>query len=278
MPNSSKHKLSSHAVREINNACDHLEHLWGTGKEGKSPPNFRNLIMEFETESSDEISNIKCELTRELIETDFALRKANGILASREVYSQMLLLEDESVLELLDWDKLRLNENEALNADYESQVEHAALPNSIDETRDMASLETSATPERNIPAHNNSWAFLDAPIQAGDIGCLGQDYRILEKIGSGGMGTVFLAEDTKLLRKVAIKIIHQANESNTSDSQQRFLREARAMAAIESEHVVPVYQVGHHNGIVFLVMPVLRGETLGSRLNREGPPDSSGVP
>ena len=270
MPNSSKYKLSSHAIREINDACDVLEQLWKEFKKMKSPPNFRNLVVEFETESSDDISNIRFELTRELIETDCEFRKANGIPASREVYSQMLLLEEESVLDLLDWDKLHVNENEALNADYNFQVESGASPRSIDETRDMASLETSATSERNIPARNNSWAFLDAPIQPGDLGCLGQDYRILEKLGSGGMGTVFLAEDTKLLRKVAIKIIHQANEQTTSESQQRFLREARAMAAIESEHVVTVYQVGHHNGIVFLVMPVLRGETLGSRLNHEG--------
>ena len=270
MPNSSKYKLSSHAIREINDVCDVLEHLWKERKNMKSPPNFRNLIVEFETESSDDISNIRYELTRELIETDCEFRQANGIPASREVYSQMLLLKDESVLELLDWNKLHVNENEALNADYKSQVESGALPNSIDETRDIASLETSATPETNIPAHINSWAFLDAPIQAGDLGCLGQEYRILEKLGSGGMGTVFLAEDTKLLRKVAIKIIHQANENTSSESQQRFLREARAMAAIESDHVVAVYHVGSHNGTVFLVMPVLRGETLGTRLNREG--------
>ena len=151
------------------------------------------------------------------------------------------------------------------------KVDLPANPELGDETRAIDSIETSVPGSKTAfhVSKVHSWPFLDQPIRKGDLGSLGDDYRILKKIGSGGMGTVFLAEDTKLLRNVAIKVIHQSGDEGNTESQQRFLREARAMAAIESEHVVTVYHVGHHEGIVFLVMPVLRGETLGSRLNRE---------
>lgn len=259
---SQNYKLSSVALREINDVCETLEKLWNNFDKLKSPPNFRHLIVEFRPKAADQLSHMRYELSKSLIETDLHYRRANGIAASRKAYIDMLLLEDQSVLQHFDWRPLQ-DEDETIAPGEALQP----TKKGDDETREGISVDTSGfivSESRDHP-----WSFLNPPFQQGDLGSLGSDYRIMEEIGRGGMGTVFLAEDKRLLRKVAIKVLHAVNDTNASEAQQRFLREARAMAAIESDHVIPVYQVGDHKGIVYLVMPVLRGETLGSRMLRE---------
>jgi serine/threonine protein kinase len=98
-------------------------------------------------------------------------------------------------------------------------------------------------------------------------------YRVLRVLGTGGMGVVFEAEDPQLQRRVALKVIRPGQAGDVG--RRRFLREARAAAAIEHDHIVPIYQVGEAavsgTGVVpFLAMPFLRGETLEARLQREG--------
>jgi hypothetical protein len=95
------------------------------------------------------------------------------------------------------------------------------------------------------------------------------DYRILRELGRGGMGIVFKAEDEQLKRLVAIKVMRHALAADP-EHRQRFLREAQAAAAVEHDHVVAIHQVGEENGVPFLVMPLLQGETLEERLQREG--------
>src|SRR5207302_3265782 len=87
----------------------------------------------------------------------------------------------------------------------------------------------------------------------------------------GGMGIVFQAEDPQLQRLVALKVMKPGLAASSS-ARQRFLREARAAAALEHDHIVPIYQVGEDRGVPFLAMPLLRGETLEERLEREGKP------
>jgi hypothetical protein len=106
-----------------------------------------------------------------------------------------------------------------------------------------------------------------APAQSADeLGRLGT-YRVLRVIGSGGMGVVFLAEDTQLQRLVALKAMLPALAASAS-ARQRFLREARAAAAIQHDHIVTIYQVGEDRGIPYLAMPYLKGESLEARLRR----------
>jgi serine/threonine protein kinase len=82
------------------------------------------------------------------------------------------------------------------------------------------------------------------------------------------MGVVFAAEDVQLKRGVALKVMKP--EYGTSDeARQRFLREARAAAAIEHDHVVAIYQVGEDRGLPYLAMKLLQGESLADRLGRE---------
>jgi predicted Ser/Thr protein kinase len=110
--------------------------------------------------------------------------------------------------------------------------------------------------------------FLAPPQEPGEIGRLGP-YRVLQVLGAGGMGVVFKAEDTQLQRVVALKVMKRELAASIAP-RERFLREARAMAAVKHEHVATVYQVGEDRVVPFLAMELLEGETLESRLRHEG--------
>src|SRR5438105_8602746 len=86
-------------------------------------------------------------------------------------------------------------------------------------------------------------------------------YEIRSSLGSGGMGEVFLAEDPRLRRKVAIKIL-AAGSSSDSGRRARFLNEARAVSALRHEHIVTIFDVGTDNGVDYLVMEYVEGRTL----------------
>ena len=93
-------------------------------------------------------------------------------------------------------------------------------------------------------------------------------YRVTRELGRGGMGVVLEAEDANLKRLVAIKLIAAEFAANPA-ARDRFLREARAVAKIEHENVVPILHVGEDAGQLYLVMPLLKGETLDARLKRD---------
>jgi WD40 repeat protein len=109
--------------------------------------------------------------------------------------------------------------------------------------------------------------FLAPPQAKDELGRLG-GYRVLRVLGHGGMGVVFQGEDPKLGRKVAIKAM-LPHLAGSRASQERFLREAKAAAALEHDHIVPIFHVGEDRGASFLVMPFLKGEPLDERLRRE---------
>ena len=120
--------------------------------------------------------------------------------------------------------------------------------------------------EEHVPQRDDL-GFL-APAQGADeIGRLGP-YRILGVVGAGGMGIVFRAHDPHLERIVALKVMLPGLAASAT-ARQRFLREARAAAAIQHDRVVAVYQVGEDRGVPYLAMPFLRGESLDTRLQRE---------
>ncbi|HSP13136.1 MAG TPA: protein kinase [Thermoanaerobaculia bacterium] len=90
-------------------------------------------------------------------------------------------------------------------------------------------------------------------------------YRIVRKIGEGGMGVVYAAHDERLGRSVAIKTIR---DSTDALSRERFLREARAAAGVNHPNVCQLFDIGDHAGSPFLVMELLEGEALADRLSR----------
>jgi hypothetical protein len=111
-----------------------------------------------------------------------------------------------------------------------------------------------------------SFAFVAAAQSPDEIGRLG-GYRVLRVLGAGGMGVVFEAEDPRLKRRVALKVMKPELAAH-AQSRHRFLREAQAMAALDHDHVVTVHQVGEDAGVPFVAMQLLQGESLAERLNR----------
>jgi formylglycine-generating enzyme required for sulfatase activity len=111
--------------------------------------------------------------------------------------------------------------------------------------------------------------FLAPPQGPGEVGRLGR-YRVLRELGAGGMGVVFEAEDTRLDRRVALKVM-RLEAAADKDGRARFLREAKAAASLDHEHIVPVFDLGEENGAPYLVLPLLRGESLEARLRRQRP-------
>lgn len=94
--------------------------------------------------------------------------------------------------------------------------------------------------------------------------------RVEERIGAGGMAAVFRAYDDRLRRRVALKVLDPAR---TADGrfQRRFIRESRAAAAVEDPHIIPIYDAGESDGVLFIAMRYVAGGDLRSLLAREGP-------
>jgi hypothetical protein len=113
------------------------------------------------------------------------------------------------------------------------------------------------------PVHEG---VLAPPQGPGEMGRLGP-YRVLTVLGVGGMGVVFHAEDLQLRRPVALKALRPVLAASAG-ARERFLREARAAAAVKNEHVVTIYEVGEDRGIPYLAMQLLHGESLETCLRR----------
>ena len=101
-------------------------------------------------------------------------------------------------------------------------------------------------------------------------------YHITARLGAGGMGEVFLAEDTRLDRKAAIKFL-PADLADDPDRRRRFLTEAKAASALNHPHVCVVYDVGEtEDGLPFIAMEFVEGQSL-SDLVKQGSPEISSV-
>ena len=93
-------------------------------------------------------------------------------------------------------------------------------------------------------------------------------YRIVSKIGAGGMGEVYLAQDTKLDRKVALKILPAELASNR-DRMGRFIREAKAAAALSHPNIAQIFEIGEDAGTHYIAMELIDGVTLRDKIHRE---------
>ncbi len=144
--------------------------------------------------------------------------------------------------------------------------EQTSPPQTQDFSIDRTNPSFGSVPTGGVPG----FPFLTAPQAPDEIGRLG-DYRILGKLGEGGMGFVFRAEETALRRPVALKVMRPevAAKAQAAD---RFLREGRAAAGLKSDHIITIYRADSTNGVPYLAMEFLEGVPLDVWMKRQAKP------
>ena len=93
-------------------------------------------------------------------------------------------------------------------------------------------------------------------------------YKLISKLGAGGMGEVYLAQDTKLDRKVALKIL-AADVASKRDRMERFIREAKSAAALSHPNIAQIFEIGEQDGVHYIAMEFIDGVTLRDKIHRE---------
>lgn len=134
-------------------------------------------------------------------------------------------------------------------------------------TRDLSADPTAVSPAFPMPGGVPAFPFFSPPQAPDEIGRYG-DFRVFAKLGEGGMGYVFRAEDQVLKRVVALKIM-RLEIAQKPLAAERFLREARAAAGLKSDHIITIYQVGQVNGVPYLASEYLEGTNLDDWIKRQ---------
>src|SRR5499426_3738138 len=172
------------------------------------------------------------------------------------------------------WKKLDALFHEALELQGEARADHLAKV-----CGDDGRLREEA--ERLLAAHEREGDFIEAPIFAETAGPTADDldqspvgrrigpYQVISQIARGGMGEVFLAEDTRLERKVALKILPAAFTQNP-DRVRRFEHEAKAASSLNHPNILTIHEIGEADGAHYIVSEFVAGETLRERM-RCGP-------
>lgn len=130
---------------------------------------------------------------------------------------------------------------------------------------DQTAAASSIPPQPSMTATSAETSGGNASSAGGAIPTHIGQYVLLSELGRGGMGVVYRAEDPHLKREIAIKLMLPQFASNPV-AKARFVREARAQAKVEHDHVAAIFQVAEHAGLPYLVMPLLKGMTLHAAL------------
>jgi hypothetical protein len=122
----------------------------------------------------------------------------------------------------------------------------------------------------------------EIPRVDGAVGRTLGDYIILDRLGTGGMGMVYRAMQRSARRMVALKLIKaewwgDSTEPGEGRAELRFRNEAQALGQLEHDHIVPIYEVGHAEGIQYFSMRLIKGRSLGRMIREDGPMDPRGA-
>jgi serine/threonine protein kinase len=168
---------------------------------------------------------------------------------------------------LLDWTSDRLEDPFLDLAREVGDPTLAPVDTALDQV--LTHLHEARSPVRSSQSDPPDLYFLSKTSRPGLLGMLG-DYEVQELIGQGGMGIVLKAFEPSLHRLVAIKVM-AASVAGSATARRRFTREAQAAASICHDHVITVHGVSEIDGLPFMVMQYVGGESLQARLDREGP-------
>jgi eukaryotic-like serine/threonine-protein kinase len=167
-----------------------------------------------------------------------------------------------------DWKRVKAIAGEAWILPVSDRIPYVARECGVDEPLNsevlslLASMDAAADCFEVPPAVRGG----DIGVHRDLIGCQVGVYEILSRIGAGGMGEVYKARDTRLNRIVAIKTVPPG--ASGLISRERTEHEARAVAALNHPHICTLYDIGNHDGLDFLVLQYVEGETLADRLAR----------
>jgi formylglycine-generating enzyme required for sulfatase activity/serine/threonine protein kinase len=221
-------------------------------------------LSDAETDSLEQ-HLLDCEPCSKSAETLFPVNEITAVFTKKPKPEQAP--EDVAAISRLVNEAKKLKPEASESSDEQTQA-WAGSDEAVQEKTFIASAD-SANPS------GDQVEFLLPAQEPDEIGRLG-DYRILQVLGSGGMGVVFRAEDPQLKRSVALKAMKPVIAAN-SEAKARFLREAQATAAIEHDNIVHIYQVGEDQNVPFIAMQFLQGESLQQRIDREGQLDETEV-
>jgi serine/threonine-protein kinase len=179
------------------------------------------------------------------------------------------------VIKLLD----RLGDRAGAVREYETFARRVALELELDPSPETKALienvrERSEPVASNMPQPTREPFVAPSAVSATSsaqpqlTGALADRYRLGLEIGSGGMATVYRARDLRHERNVAVKVMHAGLSAHPGA--ERFLREIKIAANLTHPHIVPVYDSGSAAGQLYFVMPLIQGESLRGRLDREG--------
>ena len=169
---------------------------------------------------------------------------------------------------LHDWKQVKAIAGEAWGLPAAERIPYIARACGTDEALNCEVLSLVASMDAAADCFEIPPTLLAHDVSGGAslIGCRVGVYEILSRLGAGGMGEVYKARDTRLNRIVAIKTVPLT--ASGPISRERTEHEARAVAALNHPHICTLYDIGNHDGLDFLVMQYVEGETLADRLSR----------